>query len=371
MRITRLFIDNYKCFVGFDFKPQAIQPIFGLNGTGKSTLFEVLASLKQVVTLGHPINDHFGERVLTRWLPTRSIHIVLEIGHDDWEYRYELKIVLDGTTNYPEVRQEVLKTQHRTIFERNDDRAVLHNDMDGTSQELLVDMSRSGLSLVNPRRGTNLLVGFRSWLANLHLIALHPGLMRESSSAGEETTLNWGGSNFVSWLRHIAQKQLAAMGDLNTDLREALEGFDSLRLDSEGGRRVLRTLMRDREGHFKGIPFDFGELSDGQRVLIALYTILHGVKGRDVVLLLDEPANYLALAEIQPYLLRLRDAVGEGIAQLFVVTHNPEAINDLAPDHPVIFARADDGSVQIRTFPDTNPDGLSAAELVARGWESP
>lgn len=375
MRITRLFIDNYKCFVGFDFKPQAIQPIFGLNGTGKSTLFEVLAAVKRLVVDGDPIDFCFPDAAFTRWtrFPPKSLRILLEVGHDEWQYRYELTASTDRTTNKTRIVTESLTSPFfpDSLYAFRQGTATLLHDLDKTSQQILADDQRSGLSSVNSRPGTHHLQSFRSVLKGVQWVALHPGLMRESSSDGEESTLAWGGHNFVSWLRSVAQIQLPAMGELNANLTECLNGFDGIRFEPIGKRKLLWAKFLSKpspnerpEGH----RYDFAELSDGQRMLIALYAVYHGLKGSNAILCMDEPANYLAPAEIQPYLSLVRDAVGDGLAQLFVSTHNPEAINYLAPDGGVIFDREDGGPVKILPFPEINPDGITAAELLARGW---
>jgi predicted ATPase len=374
MRITRIFIDNYKCFVGFDFKPQAIQPIFGLNGTGKSTLFEVLAGVRRAVVAGDPIDFCFPEAAFTRWtrFPPKPLRIMIEVGgDDDWQYRYELTASIDRATNKTRIVAEVLTSPFfsEPLYSFRDGTAALLHDLDKSSQQILANEQRSGLASVNQSPGTHHVHTFRNWLKGVQWVALHPGLCRQSISQSESAELEWGGVNFVSWLRHIVQTRLAAMGELRRDLGESIDGLNAINLDSLGKQRVLRATFT---GWGKSpVILDFDELSDGQRMLIALYAVLHGLKGTNAVVCIDEPANYLALAEIQPYLLRLRDAVGDGIAQLFVVTHNPEAINDLAPDHPALFTRADDGSIQVLPFPETNPEGLTAAELIARGWEQP
>ncbi len=43
----------------------------------------------------------------------------------------------------------------------------------------------------------------------------------------------------------------------------------------------------------------FSELSDGQRCLICLYVILHVVVAKGNTVIIDEPENFISLAEIQ------------------------------------------------------------------------
>jgi predicted ATPase len=367
MRITRLYIDNYKCFVGFDFKPQAIQPIFGLNGTGKSTLFEVLAALRLLIVDGISVNDCFPLACQTRWSESEDLEIILEVGDDTRQYSYELLVMFNSDVGRTWVNEETLRAGSHELFSSLGGEGTLTPEGGGASHKLLVDRNRSSLASVNPRPDTQSVTHFKQWLGSLQLVTLHPGLMRESVSQAEASSLDWGGPNFVSWLRYITQTRLPAMGPLSADLRGCVSGLNAIRFEPVGKQW---TLWADFNSPTGGKPdsYQFGELSDGQRMLIALYTVYHGMKESNAVLCMDEPANYLAAAEIQPYLSLVRDAVGDGFAQLFVSTHNPEAINYLAPDGGVIFDREDGGPVKILPFPEVNPDGITAAELLARGW---
>ena len=200
MRITRLFIDNYKCFVGFDFKPQAIQPMFGLNGTGKSTLFEVLAALKRLVVDGEQVDACFPESIWPRWklplLPT--LQVTLEIGDEELprQFRYELKLVVDRKTTKTKIQSEVLAAHfHETpLYAFQGHSATLYHDIEKSTDKMLADEARSGLPSVNLRSGTHLLHMFRNWLSNVHWVALNPVLMRESVSQAEASSLDRGGA---------------------------------------------------------------------------------------------------------------------------------------------------------------------------------
>ena len=69
-------------------------------------------------------------------------------------------------------------------------------------------------------------------------------------------------------------------------------GFDSFSLREAGEKtRVLKVLLRN-EKDGKSLPYNFNELSDGQRQLIVLYSLLYGVKGEGYCLFLDEPDRW-------------------------------------------------------------------------------
>jgi ATPase subunit of ABC transporter with duplicated ATPase domains len=86
---------------------------------------------------------------------------------------------------------------------------------------------------------------------------------------------------------------------------------------------------------------------------------------------LDEPDNYVALAELEPLISALETAAEENHAQVFLISHHPEFYNRLADDSGrcIHFSRDKDGrfragAVDWKRFP-----GMTPAEVVARGWQ--
>ena len=74
----------------------------------------------------------------------------------------------------------------------------------------------------------------------------------------------------------------------------------------------------------EAIDLPFSEVSEGQRALIALYMLVYCALTPDRTLLIDEPDNFIALAEIQPWLMKLLDRVDETNGQVILVSHHPE-----------------------------------------------
>jgi len=132
--------------------------------------------------------------------------------------------------------------------------------------------------------------------------------------------------------------------------------------------RVLLASIRNEVGVVSAIPLS--DLSEGQRALIALYVLLFCALPEGATLLIDEPDNFLALAEIQPWLLQLLDRVDEVHAQVIVTSHHPEILNQMAAQGGVLFDRPGGGATRVRAFDPADDSGLTPAELIARGWES-
>jgi len=190
-------------------------------------------------------------------------------------------------------------------------------------------------------------------------------------SAEEESQLKPLGDNFASWYRGLSHEHQGNIVDLTQQLREVLPGFDSLALREAGEKtRVLKVLFRSGAQAKKPIPYNFDELSDGQRQLIVLYCLLYAVKGEDYSLFLDEPDNYVSLREIQPWLTSLQDACGDGISQAVLISHHPEIIDYLAGSAGRWFDRPDNAHTRVLDKPPAAVDGLKTSETIARGWTS-
>ena len=52
--LKRIYIHNYKTFLNFELKLQEMNLFLGANGTGKSSVFEVLALLKDFLAERNP-----------------------------------------------------------------------------------------------------------------------------------------------------------------------------------------------------------------------------------------------------------------------------------------------------------------------------
>ena len=90
--IERVYIDNYKCFVNFELQPQSIQLILGDNGSGKTTFFDVLETIRDFLTEGTTTSQSFPANTLTAWDKRRSQTVELGIKGDDGVYQYRLVV---------------------------------------------------------------------------------------------------------------------------------------------------------------------------------------------------------------------------------------------------------------------------------------
>ena len=90
--LSRVYIDNYKCFVNFEYKPTRKQLILGDNRSGKSTFFEVLSKLRKFIGEGMQIGEVFKEETLTRWQNRDLQTFEFDVDGNGGLYKYSLQV---------------------------------------------------------------------------------------------------------------------------------------------------------------------------------------------------------------------------------------------------------------------------------------
>jgi predicted ATPase len=367
--LTRIYIDNFRCFVNFEYRPERKQLLLGANGSGKSSLLEAIRYVKTFVAG----NDNpFEPSTRTRWQEKpgqEKLGQVVEIdAHlDSRDYQYRLEIRLEPETRQPSVNLERLKISGATSFERTNAEIRFFADsfLQGTS--VPPDGARSALylsQLSNPHVGR-----FMKWLESLHCFEIDAyfDAMDEPADSGESQP-DFELGNFPSWYRYLLQTQPAENVGFLAALKESMDEFQELRFYSSGGSSErLRTVFRAPSGEL--VSYSISELSDGQRRLIGLYAILHFLIKRGCTVFIDEPDNFISLREIQPWLLAAEEAVEDRNGQLILVSHHPEILNRWASRYGLRFFRENNGHVRTEKFK-FEPKGLEPSEVVARGWEA-
>lgn len=369
--IHRLYADNYKCLVNFEYVMKPIQLLCGSNGSGKSSVFEVVSSLRSFLVDGLTTSQVFDATTLTRWDTRQTQTFELDIEGNDGSYRYRLEVEHEPGTKRSRIQQETLTFDGKPLFSSTLGDGKLYRDDFSEGPGATFDWERSGVAALGQRRDNTRLTWFKDRIATIYCARMNPFVM-SSRSESEDSYPNIELSNFASWYRHLLQAQPGEVFRMFESVREVVDGFDSLSLVESGEHvRTLKVSVKaqPRSGG-KAAPFilDFAEMSHGHRVLIAMYTLLHCSAGPNTTVFLDEPDNFVALEEIQPWIAALSDSVEECGSQAIIISHHPELLNYLARDCGVLFQRDNNGPVRVRAFAQDSPTGLQPSEEVARGW---
>jgi len=362
--ITKIYIDNFRCFTNFELELDSFNLLLGANGTGKSTLFDVLSRMRDLLA-GARVGQCFSSTDLTAWDTRKTHDFAIDLSAEDDEFNYRLRIEHDPESRTRRIAKEGLSWNSQTIYNFENGEVQLYG-VAGSSTvreaKFPFDATQSFIPLLPEGQGIQPVCRFRravyQWL-HVRLVPAHI----VASSKEESSIIDPEGANFSSWYRHLTQAQPEVIAEVTGALQEVIPGFQHLRFAPGGEAKWLEVVLEKARS-----PLAFFQLSDGQRALIVLYTLLHSVPSLGYKLFIDEPDNYVCLREIQPWLLKLEDLCSEAGRQAVLISHHPEIINPLAKEHGIWFSRPDNGPVRAsRDYPVV--DGLTAAETMARGWD--
>ena len=365
--LKRLYIDNFRCFVNFEYKPERKQLLLGPNGCGKSSLLDAILFVKWFI---EGDESRFTQSTRTRWQdrPLQAKQVFeIEALLDEKAFEYRLEIRYAPDSQLPSISVERLTVSGSPVFEYVNGKIHFFTNDGAQATGLPWESKQSALLLA---QFSNLHVGrFVAWIKTLHCFQIdpYPGEMDETAD-GEDETPEYDLGNLAPWYRHLLQVEPENNARFLTALKEVLTGFQSLRFSSvDEGVKKLRAHFDAPQN--KEAIYSIAELSEGQRMLIGLYMVLHFVIAMGHTVILDEPDNFVSLHEIQPWLLAAEDAVEESKGQLILISHHPEILNYWAREYGLLFSREENGHVRTKAYREVAETGLDPAETIALGWE--
>jgi predicted ATPase len=365
--VTRLFIDNYKGFVNFEWKCGPIAFLMGGNGSGKSSLFDALHALVMVISDGD-IAKHFDESALFRFGSARTQRFELGVALDGRAYEYILEISWSNREGRPLVNYESLMVDKALWFVFEHGSLVAQSPRKGTPVAQQLDRDASRLKLTAELLDSSELDAFVEWAERFVLLRLVPSQVRPETRGQPSSYLYTDGSNFAAWYDSVSSADTQLLLEYLAKMQRVIPGLQSINMSRQHRGKLLE--VRYRGGQATG-SLTLDELSEGQISLLTHYAVLHFGAPQGLTVALDEPDNFLALAEIEPFLNELEDAVLQHGSQVFVISHHPEFYNRWALDQERChyFERSDDGRFSVRQIDWSELPDLSPAELIARGWQ--
>ncbi len=385
--LKRLYVDNFRCLEDFELNFDSINLFLGDNGAGKSTVFDILGKLKEFITKEDAnLESLFRLADCTRWQDKEYQKFELGIMGNNGIYKYKLEIqkikvkvaeidfdamINDPLTDYI-IESEHLWFNEDLLLSVSQGSVKTYSDSGKENHSSRYHYSQSILPLLKPDDDNKKIIWFRERIKRVVILKITPNAILSHSSQ-KNIFLAKTIENFVSWYRYIFVNNHGKLTQLTESLQDILDGFIRFKLESISEKAVILKLIFKTEESDQNIEYTFGELSDGQKILIVLYSLFYGLESQDYTLCIDEPENFLALPEIQPWLFQLEDLCNEGKLQALLISHHPELINYLlASPIGYWFERQANSSVKVKPINSElqkcNESGLSMSELIARRW---
>jgi len=338
-------------------------------------VLDILHALRRLLSGEVKVADAtaFPTSTLTRWQGGNVQVFELRILLDSDFFDYRLELAHELATRTVCIALETLTIEDRPLFECQRGQVQLYHDNHERGPAFTVDPSESALGRFSPNGSSPRIARFMDFVRRMTICGLRPSTFR-AESWREDPLLSRGGDNFPDWYRHVLLERPEVISPFTESLRQVIgDGFSGFRLERVG--LDVRGLIVDFHGFGRSHnttlwQLRFDELSDGQRVLIALYGLIHFAAVQGNACFIDEPENFVALAAIQPWLTTLADICGETLPQAVLCSHHPELIDYLGGDCGLLLEREASGAVTARK-PERHilEGGLKFSELIARGWE--
>lgn len=395
--ITRIYIDGFKTFHDFTLNLGPFQVIVGVNGSGKSNLFDALRLLSHLVStdLRSAFQQGRGEAnelftITPDGHPTTRMHLEVDMlvdrqVRDSWGAEAELKftrmryaVQIERRPDERGLERLYVTDEQLEPLPRGKDNWVKHyigNDSQiwlplltgGRSTPFISTDKKSGIATINLHQDGHggrkssvaekiertVLSGvintefphafaareeIRSWT----FLHLNPDVLREPSSLVAAPYIMPDGANMPSTLARIENTDPLLLNDISRDLAHLVPGMLGVEIeqDTVRNRYVIRVHTTD------GQSFPAQVLSDGTLRLLALVTLNHDPDHRGV-LCFEEPENGVHPFRLKSLSQMLQDfatdfsdpdQAQEPLRQLLINTHSPVFASQPDVVHRLLFA---------------------------------
>jgi hypothetical protein len=219
--VERLLIHNYKGFVNFEMKFGRIAFLAGRNGSGKSSLIDVLGSLFSVLHDGG-IDDflardrfRFGNHATQKFeldlrMGERVVNYSVELGYENTRpHVIRERLVADGT--------QLLLLEQGSL-----------RGYDGVGGEQVRPVGARNRSAVPEILDAQLKDELRRLRLEFHRFKLIPRIVDTLAQAPADP--GWSGFNFATWYEDVSNSDPKANGEYIDTLRKVIPGFRALNL---------------------------------------------------------------------------------------------------------------------------------------------
>ncbi len=356
--ITKLYVDNYKTLVDFTVEFQPLTLIVGANGSGKTAITEVLNAVSLMLRGKLELNKAFPRETLPKFKKDDFIQkFQFFVTLDQQDYEYIFSIEQNSSRSDARVKEESLTVNNKNLLSFYDGNLLLWRD-NTDPEQVIFKTTDKVLSIVQASiiSRSLFLEKFTNFFSKFIFVYQVNPLMIKGYSSEENDFLGRNGEHFSAWYKHNQSEQPLKLPELYSEVASFMPGFTHFRLSGAEGRRAIMCDFSNKTS------IDFDYLSEGQKSLILLYSILIFSEGSNApgqTLIFDEPDNFIALREIQPWLRMVESWVAAGKRQVILISHHPGVINFEGDEKVIWLVRENGGPTSLRTPTDLRETSLA------------
>ncbi len=359
--LKKIYIDGFRNFKNFILEPNFPHTLLcGLNGTGKTTVIEVLSRLQTFLINSKPIADLYDADSIPRWEEKEIGHFMSTLGFsleiEKVPYDYEITVNYNFKEGLCRVEKESLRVNGNAIFSSNTGEATVVSD-DAKPSTFPIDWGLTGLQLASRRNSK-----IRTFLVyvenNIFALSINP-FLEFSESNSTKNFLGLECENFSEWYEKISSENIADVANSFQHIKPFVRGFKQFKYKQYGVKKELFVDI-----HKKDIaPYElhFNELSHGQKILCILYLVL-SVCPKDSIVFVDEFENFLSPIELQPLYDLIQDIFEDKNIQTIIVSHHHKTLEWFKDTAFILYSSHDNSFVKIEKF--SNSSDISIDEYL-------
>ena len=337
--LERLYIHNFRCLENFDFKPgdAASALLIGKNGTGKSTLAQVLKVFQAIGRGSNRVGQLLKSSDFALGRTEIPMRLELQVRLGTRVYRYALALDLPERFKELRVLEESLSVDDEPVYTRELAQVTLHRQSASQPEaRFSIDWHLVGLPVIQDPATSNALSVLREWLARMVLLAPMPRLLRGDTSNDCLEPVE-DASNLADWLSGLLAHYPAAYAPLTQYLQQVMPDLLDFRFVPTG-KDAKALQVRFKAGNAQH-EFDFDMLSDGEKCFFLCAVLLAANQSYGPLFAFwDEPDNFLSLDEVSHFVMALRRGFHQG-GQIWMTSHNEEAVRRFSSDNTWVLGR--------------------------------
>jgi ABC-type cobalamin/Fe3+-siderophores transport system ATPase subunit len=341
--LQRLYVHNFRCLENFELTikemPSAL--LVGKNGSGKSTIADALEGLQKISQGVNRMRDLekldiISPKDFARGRSDVPIRFEIEVFLDNKLYKYVLALELPEKFRELRVSEEQLLVSGEPIYSRKEAQVTLYSNTQNREAQFRLDWHLVALPVIQEQSETDPLHIFKTWLAQMIILAPIPSLMT-GDSKGDTLEPRRDGSNFGEWVSGLLSRYPAAYARVDRYLREVMPDIQDF-LNELIGKDSKSMIVRF-EANSANLNVEFKDLSDGEKCFFICAVVLAANEFYEPLFCFwDEPENYLSLSEVGHFVISLRRSFKQK-GQILVTSHNEEAIRKFSDENTFVLDR--------------------------------
>jgi len=291
--------------------------LIGKNGSGKTTVGFALEVLQKIARGTNRVSELVKPKDFARGRTDVPMRFEIEVELESKVYGYSVAFGLPNGSRELRVLDERLAVDGKPVCLPQ---IALH----------LV-----ALPIIQHSSSDPLFV-FTQWLAKMLILWPVPSLISgDSNTETLEPTVQV--TNFAAWFSGLLAQVPSAYSKIDQYLKQVMPDLSDIKNPSVG--KDYKSLVVEFSTDQGSLNLAFEDLSDGEKCFMICAVVLAANRAYGPLLCFwDEPDNYLAISEVQNFVMALRKSFRSG-GQFIATSHNSEAIRAFSSENTLVLYR--------------------------------